>query len=99
VDLTDEQWERIRSGRLDPEQSIGFTPCPDDGSYRRELETTPETITMELPVWMVKQLKGKAKEDARSSYTQEGKESSEEIASLLSYHLDEHATTSGTRGD
>lgn len=99
MDVSDDEIERIRSGRLDPEQSIGFTQCPDDGSYRRELRTTPETITMELPVWMVKQLRGKAKEDARSSYTQAGKESSEEIASLLSYHLTEHATTSGSQSD
>lgn len=47
-----------------------------------------DTIEMELPRWMVKQIRGKVREDKRQAITKAGEETAEEIANILTLYLD-----------
>jgi hypothetical protein len=58
---------------------------PESSSDLRE-----DYVQVELPVWMVRQLRGKAREDARRARTAAGRNDAERIASLLTYCLKRH---------
>lgn len=51
-----------------------------------------DTITLELPVWMVKQLRGTARHEKQNAMTRHGKEDAKEIETVLTYYLEEHRT-------
>lgn len=55
----------------------------------------PDTVEMELPYWMVKQLRGCAMQSKHESRTEYGREDAQKIISLLTYYMEE--ATESTR--